>query len=520
MKKTAWVLLMMLSAISWAINGNMGNGDGTESNPYLIEDLADFDTFANSANAATYWAAGVHTKLMTDIDLSGRTYTTAVIAPDTPFHGVFEGDSHTIINLVIDTQGANNNGLGLFGVIDGFDARVENTGILGCDIIGGNASQNIGGLCGTNRQGTIKNCHANIPFTSGDYSSSIGGLCGTNSYGIIMNSHATGSIIGGVIKSQKLGGLCGMNYGNIDSCYAMVSINAGYTLGGLCGENYSGLITNCYATGSVTGKNALGGLCGHSYYGKISNCYAEGQITGNLRWIGGLCGYSESGEISNCFAKGSVTGANNSENLGGLLGQKSGGSLNNCYSTGLVTSGNNSNALGGLCGRFSDSNINNSYSIGAVVSGDNSTNLGGFLGCLYSGIISNCYWDIESFGISDGVGNQTPDPVGLTGKTTTEMMSQSTFTSWDFSDSDGDAADWMMLREGEDYPRLAWQEVYGGDVAGLYGVDMIDIAYLARYWGLDDCNGADDCGRADIDNSGFVGIGDLAAVAEDWLNGI
>ncbi len=63
----------------------MGGTDpnGSPEKPYLIEDLVDFDTFADPNNAATYWAAGVHTKLMTNIDLSGRTYTTAVIAPDT-----------------------------------------------------------------------------------------------------------------------------------------------------------------------------------------------------------------------------------------------------------------------------------------------------------------------------------------------------------------------------------------------------------------------------------------------------
>ena len=52
--------------------------DGTAAYPWLIEDLADFYEFASNS---AYWAARVHTKLMTDIDLAGRTYTTAVIAP-------------------------------------------------------------------------------------------------------------------------------------------------------------------------------------------------------------------------------------------------------------------------------------------------------------------------------------------------------------------------------------------------------------------------------------------------------
>ena len=103
------------------------------------------------------------------------------------------------------------------------------------------------------------------------------------------------------------------------------------------------------------------------------------------------------------------------------------------------------------------------------------------------------------------------------GRITSEIQTLITFTDtdWDFS-----TPIWMMLRETEDYPRLAWQEIYTGDIAGLYGADIVDLAYLSRYWGLDDCNGLDDCGRADIDGSGDVGIGDLVEVAEDWLQGV
>ncbi|MDH4202242.1 MAG: hypothetical protein OEV87_05060 [Phycisphaerae bacterium] len=90
------------------------------------------------------------------------------------------------------------------------------------------------------------------------------------------------------------------------------------------------------------------------------------------------------------------------------------------------------------------------------------------------------------------------------------MMIQSTFTGWDFT-----TPVWVMLREGEDYPRLAWQEIFMGDIAGLYGVDMADFAEIARNWQNTGCPG--NCEDADIDGSGDVGLGDLAAVAEDWL---
>jgi hypothetical protein len=522
------LLCVLTAASAFAIHGDMGVGtepltDGSAAYPWLIEDLADFDAFADSANAATYWASGVHTKLMTNIDLSGRTYTTAVIAPDTiptgdfdgiKYSGVLNGNDFVISNLTINTSGGDNDYLGLFGMIYGASAEVTNTEILECNIIGGIASQKLGSLCGENQQGVLSNCRSSGSITCGDYSGNIGGLCGVNgSVGSLIHCRSTVLVTGGMVKSERLGGLCGYNYGTISDCSATGSINAGYSLGGLCGGNYYGVISNCYATGSVTGKSALGGLCGGDEHGDINNCYAAGEITGSdgSWWLGGLCGNSNTSYIGNCYAIGTVNGSNNSEKIGGLCGEMS-GTLENCYSMGFITSGDNSKNLGGLCGRFVGT-INNCYSTGFIMSGINSEILGGLLGYLYSGTPTNCFWNVETSGTTDGVASADPDPVGVTGKSTAQMMTQSTFTGWDFSTSV-----WMMLREGEDYPRLAWQAVFDGDVAGLYGVDLVDFAYLARYWGLD-C-GSEDCGRADIDGGGDVGIGDLAAVAEEWLLGL
>ena len=100
------VLLMILTTLcasACTLNGDMGittdpNTNGSELFPWLIEDLEDFDTFAADPN---YWASGVHTKLTTNIDLSGRTYTTAVIASDTDnIDNNFEGVALTEFSTV------------------------------------------------------------------------------------------------------------------------------------------------------------------------------------------------------------------------------------------------------------------------------------------------------------------------------------------------------------------------------------------------------------------------------------
>ncbi|WP_117625022.1 GLUG motif-containing protein, partial [Sedimentisphaera salicampi] len=207
-------------------------GEGTAENPYYISSISDLEAVNNDLDASYI--------LECNIDLSGRTYEQAVIAPDTgtPLRGSFNGAGYKILNLYIETS---LDYLGLFGKID--NGEVRNLGIENVQITG--SSKCVGGLCGMNK-GTITNCYA------------------------------TGSVSGGW-DSNDLGGLCGRNIGTIENCYATGSVSGGWYLGGLCGKNdYGGTIKNCYSTGSVSGdENSLylGGLCGRNS-GAIENCYA------------------------------------------------------------------------------------------------------------------------------------------------------------------------------------------------------------------------------------------------------
>ena len=117
MKKIVLALLIFaLSNSAFALTG-----EGTETSPYLINNLGNFDEFASNS---FYWGTGVHTKLNTDINLSGRTYNKAVIAYDINgsngifdgirFGGSFNGNGHLIKNLTIN-GGINDDILGLFG---------------------------------------------------------------------------------------------------------------------------------------------------------------------------------------------------------------------------------------------------------------------------------------------------------------------------------------------------------------------------------------------------------------------
>ena len=70
-----------------------------------------------------------------------------------------------------------------------------------------------------------------------------------------------------------IGGLMGINGGNISNCYSMGNLNGDSGAGSLAGVN-SGSISNCYSTGNVTGGDDTGGLVG-SNNGNISNCYSD-----------------------------------------------------------------------------------------------------------------------------------------------------------------------------------------------------------------------------------------------------
>jgi len=340
-------------------------GSGTQEDPWRIESLVDFDEFAADPN---YWSG--YTRLETDVDLAGRTYTTAVIAPDvnnsnydfdgTAFTGVFDGNDHKIAGLTIDDGGAGNDYLGLFGYIDA--GEISNLGLKGLSVSG-----------------------------SGD---SVGGLVGENS-------------------------------GSISNCYSTGDVNGVARVGGLVGTNYSGSISNCYSTGNVSGGGDVGGLVGWNV-GSLSNCYSTGEVIGTGWSVGGLVGGNGSwrhppGIVSNCHSTGDVNGV---DYVGGLVGENS-GSISNCYSTGDV---NGVGDVGGLVGQNgipmrTAGIVSNCYSTGDVNGVDD---VGGLVGDIYEGYIEWAFWDVETSGKLESAGG--------TGKTTAEMKTRSTFTDagWDF----------------------------------------------------------------------------------------
>jgi hypothetical protein len=216
--------------------------------------------------------------------------------------------------------------------------------------------------------------------------------------------------------------------------------------------------------------------------------------------------------VTNCYSDGMVSGTSV---VGGIMGMNN-RTVTNCYSTGSVSG---DYQVGGLVGSNAGSNISNCYSTGSV--NGTSEKIGGLIGANFGPVI-NCFWDAQTSGMNDGVGNMEPDPNGAMGRTTAQMQTQSTFTDygWDFvSETNNGTEDiWRMCVDGVDYPKLAWQFINGrGDFICPDGVDFLDFAFFAGYWLNSDCAILNDCDRTDFDLSGSVDTNDLNIFTSHWL---
>ncbi len=546
-----WRMMIVLGMLGLCLNTAAAlSGSGTEAEPWRIKSLADFDEFAGDPN---YWDD--YTRLETDVNLAGQTYTTAVIAPDiynyntsfngTAFTGVFDGNDHSIINLTID-GGANNDFLGLFGYIDNgevWNLVIECGSVIGDRYIGSLMGINsgfvsncyctgsvigdyeVGGLVGRNEDGEISNCYfsgyVNSEICSGglvgrnwlgsvwDCCSdssvngywTVGGLVADNDYGYVQNCHSTGDVSG----YDAVGGLLGHNTGFVSNCYSTGDIIGDIVVGGLMGEVRYGNVSNCYSIGSVTGGDCVGGLIGVNCI-SISNCYSIGDVKG-LVVVGGLVGENYE-SLSNCCSAGNVNGT---EHVGGLVGDNGlSANISNCNSTGDV---GGDDRVGGLLG-VNYGIVLNCYSTGDV-SGD--IDVGGLLGWNFYGNVLNCFWDTDTqtHGVTESIGlSEEGNITNVSGLTTAEMQTKSTFTDagWDFVDV------WDLTCEGMNYPRFIWQ-ITSADFLCPHGVNFRDYSFFAGYWGDTNCGDANDCDGTDFDLSGTVDMKDIDIFCDYWLNG-
>jgi len=368
---------------SSTLAAEFAGGTGEPNDPYQIATAEQLVLIGSDPNLLDK-----HFVLVNDIDLDpnlpgGQVFTRAMIAPDINDEACFQGIDFTGgfdgNSYIIRNLTIQAGTLDYIGLFGKMgECKVQNLDLENVSIRGKTC---VGGLAGLNI-GEVTNC-----FVTGKVRGmlGIGGLLGQND-GSINNCNTTAEVTFG----YWIGGLVGHNWGIITDCHATGKVIGSGDFGGLIGENW-GSALNCYATGEVSGTHSLGGLIG-SNIGTIAYCYSTGDVSGSeflfLTWdIGGLVGRNE-GEIICCCASGRVTGV---DSIGGLVGFDVNSIIINSFASGSVIGTAFSSSIGGLAGFNYRGTITNCYATGSVSGGDGADGLGGLVGVIYDSNITNCY---------------------------------------------------------------------------------------------------------------------------------
>ena len=235
-------------------------GSGTETDPYMINTVADLVLFRDSVNAGEtkYNAPGVYVALGASIDLAGTTWDAGIgDGTNASFDGIFDGKGYSIKNLTVDRT---NNGYvcaALFGYI--MDTAVIRNLVIE------NATVNANGSTGNN------------------VAVLVGFVYNKDGSALIENVTIKGDVKVDAVNVYGVGAIVGYSYGfmhavNINNC--TVDVNAGsYILadagvGGIIGYGGGAVITDCTVKSiTLTADGLVGGIAGTLFNGAaVTDC--------------------------------------------------------------------------------------------------------------------------------------------------------------------------------------------------------------------------------------------------------
>ncbi|MCF0196282.1 MAG: hypothetical protein HUK03_03430, partial [Bacteroidaceae bacterium] len=213
MRNRLIILLLACAAISHAIERD---AEGT----YLIATPQDLLDFAALVNGGETYAAAL---LTSDVDMTGLTYT-PIGKSTAPYQGTFDGQGHTIDNVVLPTS-TTTNGMGLFGYVGAATLRGiiagEGNRIYGGAFVGGLAGDKVGsGICLIDccgHEGQVKGSQQNAAAIVG---------CVHDGNLIIQNSYNTGKVAGARESAIFCGSMSGSKSA-ITNCYNTGTLTAG-----------------------------------------------------------------------------------------------------------------------------------------------------------------------------------------------------------------------------------------------------------------------------------------------------
>lgn len=233
-------------------------------------------------------------------------------------------NSGTIENVTTfgNTVTVNGNG-NAGGIVGSNTGTVDDVEAIGSVIANNGAT---GGLVGTN-EGAINNSYSNSAVTG--TANGLGGVVGVNN-GDVQYVDSLGVTKGSDTGSSNIGGIIGINNGNMYSGYNESIVSGNDNVGGIIGTNAEDKnVENVVNATSVTGKDEndrsenVGGLIGVNK-GNVTNGRNNGTITGTDN-VGGLVGNNadKSSVLTNLVNDSSaeITGISN---VGGIAGNNEG----------------------------------------------------------------------------------------------------------------------------------------------------------------------------------------------------
>ncbi|MDR1113187.1 MAG: T9SS type A sorting domain-containing protein [Bacteroidales bacterium] len=308
------------------------DGNGTQNDPYRIRKPEHLCYLGWLVNNGIGTGASGHTvgrdtwwRLEINIDLNGHQWTPIgnwVSGADYyNFGGHFDGNGHTISNLVVNSNELER--IGLFGSTDG--GSIANVGVIGNSSITRTApapaapaphsDPYAGGIVGYAEHTFITNCYSGCNISSVNSTPSfLGGIAGYST-GSIFNCYNAGDIscnFSFTNATAYLGGIVGYTTVKVTVCCNTgdISLSAQWLAGGSGGiAGYSSdSITDCYNMGNIISNHIHGGIAGHGRI--VKNCYNAGSLQG-----GGIMGaavpYIGTVAVLNCYYLNTCGGNNN-----------------------------------------------------------------------------------------------------------------------------------------------------------------------------------------------------------------
>jgi len=296
--------------------------EGTNADPYLLENAADFAYLEREVNGGNDFGGKYFKVAPTVIDFNNNpvmigyvkvteTEASGTTVEERRFNGTIDGQNAVLENIAFTVNTYEGiNSYGLFGYL-GASGKISNLTIHNVSLsynCAENGSNYFGGLAGIN-EGWIENCNVNnLNVVSAN---SVGGIAYLNK-GTILNCK-TAFAVG---SNCFLGGVAYVNEGTVEKCAVNVTETADaatdLSLGGVVYDNFGAINICAFKSGRELKTSSFGGISiSNAVSANINFCYVKADVVTD--GAGGIC-IGNSGSIFTCCFDGSIK----AEQAGGI----------------------------------------------------------------------------------------------------------------------------------------------------------------------------------------------------------